>query len=170
MPSLSPIRWSISWLVSSSSLAWPTCLGKERNSKFSILNLGRDWRGRTKSRLLRRQNFKSVKNTYSQVPEPWCKLRVSVVIHWWVHAKSLQSCPILCDPTDCSLPGFSVQGILQARMLEWAAMPSFHGSSQPRDWTRVSCLPTLTGRFFTTSTTWEACHSFVKSPWIKIHP
>ena len=37
-------------------------------------------------------------------------------------AKSLQSCPTLCDPTDCSLPGFSVPGILQARTLEWVSI------------------------------------------------
>ena len=37
-------------------------------------------------------------------------------------AKSLQSCPTLCDPKDCSLPGFSVHGILQARTLEWVAI------------------------------------------------
>ena len=42
-----------------------------------------------------------------------------------------QSCPILCDPMDCSPPGSSVHGILQARILEWAAMPSFQGSSDP---------------------------------------
>ena len=41
-----------------------------------------------------------------------------------VHAKSLQSCLILCDPVDCSLPGFSVLRILQARILEWVAMLS----------------------------------------------
>ena len=35
-----------------------------------------------------------------------------------------QSCPTLCDPVDCSLPGFSVQGILQARILEWVTIPS----------------------------------------------
>ena len=40
-----------------------------------------------------------------------------------VHAKSLQSCPTLCDPLDCSPPGSSVHGILQARILEWVAMP-----------------------------------------------
>ena len=33
-----------------------------------------------------------------------------------------QSCPTLCDPTDCSLPGFSVHGIFQARVLEWVAI------------------------------------------------
>ena len=42
----------------------------------------------------------------------------------WVHAASLQSCLSLCDPLDSSLPGFSVHGILQAKILEWVAMPS----------------------------------------------
>ena len=49
-----------------------------------------------------------------------------------------QSCPTLCDPMDCSLPGSSVHGILQARILEWVSMPSFRESSWPRDRTRVS--------------------------------
>ena len=43
--------------------------------------------------------------------------------------KLLQSCPTLYDPMDCSLPGFSVHGILQARILEWVAMPSSRVSS-----------------------------------------
>ena len=48
-----------------------------------------------------------------------------------VHAKSLQSFLTLCDPMDWSLPGSSVHWILQARVLEWVAMPSSRGSSQP---------------------------------------
>jgi len=48
-------------------------------------------------------------------------------------AKSLQLCPTLCDPMDCSLSGSSLYGILQARILEWAATPSSRGSSRPRD-------------------------------------
>ena len=52
----------------------------------------------------------------------------------------------LCDPKDCSPPGFSVHGILQARILESVAVPSFRGSSQSRDWTQASHLA---GRFFT---------------------
>ena len=56
----------------------------------------------------------------------------------WEHAKSLQSCPTLCDPMDCSSPGSSVHGILQARILEWVAVPSSRGSSPPRVWTRIS--------------------------------
>ena len=50
----------------------------------------------------------------------------------------LQSCPTLCDPIDCSPPGSSVRGILQARILEWVAMPSSRGSLRPRDQTRVA--------------------------------
>ena len=49
-----------------------------------------------------------------------------------------QSCPTLCDPMDCSLPGFSIHGILQARILEWVTISFSRGSSQPRDRTRVS--------------------------------
>ena len=49
-----------------------------------------------------------------------------------------QLCPALCDPMDCSPPGSSVHGILQARILEWVAMSSSKGSSPSRDWTRVS--------------------------------
>ena len=44
-----------------------------------------------------------------------------------------------CDPMDCSPPGSSVRGILQARILEWVAIPSCRGSSWPMDWTHVSC-------------------------------
>ena len=58
-----------------------------------------------------------------------------------------------CDPMDCSLPGFSVHGILQARILGWVAISFSRGSSWPRDWTLVSCIA---GRFFTNWTTWEA--------------
>jgi len=46
---------------------------------------------------------------------------------------SAQSCMTLCDPTDCSPPGCSVHGILQAKILEWVAIPFSRGSSQPRD-------------------------------------
>ena len=53
----------------------------------------------------------------------------------------------LWDPMDCSLPGSSVHRILQARILEWVAIPFSRGSSQPRDQTQVSHIA---GRFFTT--------------------
>ena len=47
-------------------------------------------------------------------------------------AESLQLCPTLCHPMDCGPPGSSVHGLLQARILEWAAVPSSKGSSRPR--------------------------------------
>ena len=51
-----------------------------------------------------------------------------------------QSCLTLCDPMDCSQPGSFVQGIFQAKVLEWIAISFSRGSSQPRDRTRVSAL------------------------------
>ena len=57
-----------------------------------------------------------------------------------------QSCLTLCDPMDCSPPGYSVLGILQARILEWVAIPFSRGSSRLSDWTQASCIA---GRFFT---------------------
>ena len=58
-----------------------------------------------------------------------------------VHESSvIQLHPTLCDPMDCSLPGSSVHGIFQARILEWVAIPFSRGSSQPRDQTYVSCI------------------------------
>ena len=57
-----------------------------------------------------------------------------------------QSCPTLCSSTDHSPPGSSVHGILQARILQWVAVPFFRGSSQPRDQTQVSHIA---GRLFT---------------------
>ena len=55
-------------------------------------------------------------------------------------AKSLQSCPNLCNPKECSLPGSSAHGILQARILEGVAMPSSRGSPLPRDQMPLLCL------------------------------
>ena len=49
-------------------------------------------------------------------------------------------CLTLCDPMDCSPPGFSVHGILQARTLEWAAISFSRGSSPPRDPTCIFCI------------------------------
>ena len=66
---------------------------------------------------------------------------------WPCCTKSLQSCPTPCDPMDCSPPGSSVHGIVQAGILEWVAIFFSRGSSWPRDWSHVSCIA---GRFFTT--------------------
>ena len=57
-----------------------------------------------------------------------------------LHTKSLQLCLTLCDPLDCSLPGSSVHGILQARVLECVTMPFSRGSSRPRDQACISYI------------------------------
>ena len=73
----------------------------------------------------------------------------------WTELKVLvaQSCPILWDPMNCSLPGSSVHGIPQARILQWVAFPFSRGSSPPRDGTQVSLI---VGGFFTSWATREA--------------
>ena len=75
-------------------------------------------------------------------------------IIWCKDAKSLQSCQTLCDPTGCNLPGSSVHGILQARILEWVAMAS--SRDLPNSGIKPESLmsPALAGRFFTTNTTY----------------
>ena len=64
-----------------------------------------------------------------------------------------QLCTALCNPMDCRPPGSSVQGILQARVLEWAAISSSRGSSRPRDRTPVSYV-SCTGRRVLYHRTW----------------
>ena len=88
----------------------------------------------------------------SEIHPKWlCGIVVSVA----------NSCLTLCDRVDCSPPASSVHGILQARILEWEAMPSSRGSSQPRDWTCVSyvLLHWQAGSLFTTSATPLIKHS-----------
>ena len=64
-----------------------------------------------------------------------------------------QSCPTLCDPMDYSLPGSSIHGILQARVLEWVAFSFSRRSSRPRDWSWISHI---VGRCFDIWATREA--------------
>ena len=67
-----------------------------------------------------------------------------LTLGWWCLATKLY---LLCDPMDYSPPGFCLYGIPQARILEWVTISFFRAFSQPRDWTRISCVA---GRFFTT--------------------
>ena len=78
-----------------------------------------------------------------------------LIYHMKSESEVAQSCPTLCDPMDCSLPGSSIHGILQARVLDWVAI-SFSRRSpgdRPRDRTRVS---RISGRHFTVWATREA--------------
>ena len=75
---------------------------------------------------------------------PWTARRSSMSI--LKESEVTQLCPTLCNLVDCSPRGSSIPGILQARGLEWLAISFSRGSSQPRDWTQVSCIA---GRYFT---------------------
>ena len=92
-----------------------------------------------------------------------------------------QSCATLCDPMDCSLPGSSVHGIFQARILEWVAISFSRGSSRPGDRTQVSCIVgrhfyhlSHKGSFFFFFLTWlnskNQLVSFVFLTFTKVHP
>ena len=91
-----------------------------------------------------------VGNRTQASPLLWDRVHTSLVLG--LHAKSLQLCTSLCDPLDHNLPGFSVHGILQAKILAWVAMPSSKGSSQPRDRTHVS--------FVSSTSRWVLYHWF----------
>ena len=85
---------------------------------------------------------------------------------FFIKYSAVLSCSVVsdCDSTDCRLPGSSVHGIFQARILEWVAMPSSRGSSQLRDWTQVFCIA---GRFFINWATREVLkysRAVVKTP------
>ena len=75
-------------------------------------------------------------------------------------AKSLQSCPTLCNPMDRSLPGPYVHGILQARILEWLSISSFRGSSQPKDQTWVSYVSCIDRQVLSNSKARMSYHLF----------
>ena len=88
--------------------------------------------------------------------------------HSDVNVQVTQSCPTLCGPVDCSLPGSSVHGILQARILEWVAASFSRGSSQLRDGTQVShiasTLTTCKGRDGGRAVTF-CCQALMPLPW-----
>ena len=82
-----------------------------------------------------------------QAPRPWDSPGKSTVVgcHFLLQCMKVesesevaQSCPTFCNPMDCSIPGSTVHGIFQARILEWVGIPLSRGSSQPRDRTHGS--------------------------------
>ena len=91
---------------------------------------------------------RTCKDKVTRVAEVIWKRRIKESVHLILRLIKkcvAQSCLILCDPVDYGPPGSSVRGILQARILEWEAIPSSKGSSHPRNQTWVSCT---VGRFF----------------------
>ena len=79
----------------------------------------------------------------------WSNYRKIALISHASKVLATQCCLTLCDPMDCSLLGSSVHGTLQARILDWVAIPLSRGSFQPRNRTCVSCISCIAGSFFT---------------------
>ena len=82
----------------------------------------------------------------------WCYTEQSLGNFLWKWKRTVKMLVTTCHPMDCSLPGSSLHGILQARILEWVAISSSKGSSWPRDWTPVSCIGSL---FTVCATIWK---------------
>ena len=77
---------------------------------------------------------------------PWCPLKLDVLGNNIQKIRGRESCPTLCNPMDCSLPGSSVHGILQVSSLDCVALPFSRGSPWPGVHTWAF---RITGRFFT---------------------
>ena len=90
-----------------------------------------------------------------RLSQTWLRMLVNANL---THAKCFQSRSTLCDPMDCSLPDTSVYGISQARILEWVSMPSFRGSFQPWDQTRVAYGGCVWTAWFYLEHIWCAVH------------
>ena len=97
-------------MVERSDRMWSTGEGNGKPLQYSCLENPMNSMKRQNDRIIKEELPKSVQ--YSSVA---------------------QSCPTLCSPIDCSLPGSSISGIFQARVLEWVAISFSRGSSQPRD-------------------------------------
>ena len=102
------------------------------------------------------------------------------LVPWMLcYAKSLQSCPALYEPMDCSLPGSPVHKISQARILEWVAISFSSGSSQRRNLAHISCDSCISRQILYYCTTWEALSTDTSLlmpglsrnlPWISLTP
>ena len=91
------------------------------------------------------------------VPDPIIRPAYFICCFWWWRWFSCKVISNSWDPMDCSLPGSSVYGVSQARMLEWVAISFSRGSSQPRDWTWVAYIA---GGFITGWVTRKTCTQF----------
>ena len=105
--------------------------------------------------------------TLLYVVPPWPSLLAP--LPWNVKVFVTQLCPTLCDPMDCSLPGSSVHGIFQARILEWAPIPFSRESSQPMDGTQVSWSAHAFFTLWATREAPQASFTYVLPP-IPSHP
>ena len=145
---VSPTQWTRVW-VDSGGWWWtgrPGVLGF-----MGLQRVGHDWVTKLNWTELSKYCLCSI-SLFSPLNSWW---NVRPFHSTWKKSESevAQLCLTLCDPIDCSLPGSSIHGIFQTTVLEWVAISFSRRSSQPRDWTQVSCTA---GRRFTVWATREA--------------
>ena len=116
----------------------------------------KDWALFSTNQSRQKQNKKPSQNK-QKIPHLW-KQQEGLELEGRKWVLVTQSCLTLCNPMDCSSPRSSVHGILQARILEWVAIPFSRGSSRPRDQTWASCIA---DRFFTI---WATRGNFQTNP------
>ena len=149
--SVLPIRWLKYWSFSFSI--------SHSNEYSGLISFRMDWldflavQGTLKSLLQHIERHRHRKHVWIPGVERGSGMNWEIKIHIYVHlcikqtrSEVAQSCPTLCNPRDCNLPGSSVHGIFQARVLEWVVIFFSRGSSWPRGWTQVSYIA---GRRFT---------------------
>ena len=131
------------------SLGWEDPLEKEMATHSSTLAWKIPWEEPGKLQSMGSQKSQTRPSDFTFTFLLWCGRvgRVSIALEAenarylaWLCAQLLSHVRHFCDPMDCSLPGSSVHGILQAKILEWVAISFSRGSSQPRDQTHVSCV------------------------------
>ena len=113
-------------------------------------------------------------NWYSTTVEKWFVFFCHLFLYWLVWQTNrwkipcvrmlgcmcTQSCPTLCNPMDCTLPGSTIHGIFQARILAWIAISFSRVSFQPRDWTLVSGISCIGRQILYHCTTKEALRKY----------
>ena len=124
---------------------------------------GVQWRARKRSGDI--TELDEGKERVTQVSQHVC---VCVCVCVCVRARA-QSCPTPFNPLDCSLPGFSVHGIFQTRILEHIAISSSRGSSQPRDRTQGSCVSCTGRQILYHWVTWEATFQYLRECWPEVN-
>ena len=126
------------------------CLNWKSLSHYNFFRINHKQQSQTKSetkKLFAKSSFSNITTNKTSLLRIYFHLLIqSLFLHCSKVKVLAQSCLILCEPMDCSPPGSSIHGILQARILEWVAIPFSWVSSQPRDQIRISCMA---GRLFT---------------------
>ena len=138
-PNSSTLTWKIPWMEEPGRL-----------QSVGLLRVGQDWA--TSLSLFTFMHWRKWQPTPVFLPGESQGLRSLVGCRLWVRRVGHDWSDLAAEvaaAADYSPPDFSVHGILQARTLGWGAMYSSRGSSWLRDWSCVSCLSCIAGRFFT---------------------